>query len=202
MPSTTTVYLQNSEIFHFYDLRRIQELLLDDGSTPTQTDISDPTTTPGAQLYQIILWASSDIDTKCQQGLRYNRADLELIVQNAISPPIGSTAQQIEIYNKRAAQLRKLTADLTYGILMSRRGFSADKMRELAPQYEEALGRLQELYDGRRVFDLDANTGAGVPNAAKLARRRINSSQFNQMFGLWPAANTHRGYGYEYYGGC
>jgi len=193
--STTTVYLQNSEIFNFYDLRRIQELLLDDGSTPTQADISNVATAAGAQLYQTILWASSDIDSKCQQGKRYLRTDLEQIIQNAIDPPSGSSTQQIEIYRKRAAQLRKLTADLTFGILMSRRGFSADKMRELAPQYEEALGRLQELYDGRRVFDFDAALAAGVPAAVKLAKNKIMSSSFNQMFGLWPAANSNRCFG-------
>lgn len=189
--ATDLVYLQNAEMRKFYDLRRLKDLLTDDGTGDalTTTIIDDPTTAAGDILWNAINWASSEIDAKCQNGRRYARADLELIVQEAIAPPPGSTAAQIEGYKKRAAVLKKLCADLAFGFLAQRRATTADKLRELAPAYEEALFRLEELYDGKRIFDLDAALGATVPTRKKLGRLANLTTSFNRMFGVWPDDN-------------
>lgn len=191
--STNLVYLQNGEMTLFYDRRRLTDLLTDDGTGDSITDaeIADTAAVggPGEKLWAAINWASSEIDAKCQNGRRYARSDLELIVQNSISPPVGSTASDIEGYKKRAAALKKLCADLAFGFLAQRRAQSADELRQLAPAYEEAQVRLQELYDGRRVFDLDSALDAGVPSLALLGQNANLSTKFNRMFGVWPDDN-------------
>lgn len=191
---TDLVYLQNAEMELFYDLRRIKDLLTDDGTGDdlTQSDITTVTadvSDPGTKLWGAINWASSEIDAKCQNGRRYARSDLETIVQYAISAPFGSTAAQIEGYKKRAMVLKKLAADLAFGFLAQRRAQSADQLRQLAPAYEEALMRLEELYDGKRVFDLDAALSAGVPTRKRMGRLANLSTSFNEMFGVWPEDN-------------
>lgn len=194
--ATDLVYLQNSQMLLFYDLRRLKDLLTDDG-TGDDLELSDITTVtdtddaelPATKLWAAINWASSEIDAKCQNGRRYARADLEEMVQYGISAPSGSTGAQIEGYKKRAAVLMKLCADLAFGFLAQRRAQSADQLRSLAPAYEEALVRLEELYNGRRVFDLDAALGATVPALKKLGRLANLSSSMNRMFGVWPDDN-------------
>jgi hypothetical protein len=193
--SATQVYLTNLGMKLFYDRRRLTDLLTDDGTGDdlTDTDIEtidpDDEDLPGTRLYTAILWASSEIDAKCQNGRRYARADLEAMVQYAIDAPVGSTAVQIEGYRKRAATLQKLTADLAFGFLAQRRAQSADKLRQLAPAYEEALVRLEELYEGRKVFDLDSTLDATVPTRRKLGKLAFLQSSFNEMFGLFSTEN-------------
>lgn len=188
------VYLQNAEMQLFYDLRRVKDLLTDDGTgdnlTPTDiATITDDPSDPGTKLWGAINWASSEIDAKCQNGRRYARADLEQIVQYAIDPPFGSSAAVIEGYKKRAAVLKKLAADLAFGFLAQRRAQSADQLRQLAPAYEEALIRLEELYDGKRVFDLDSALDATVPTRKRMGRLANLATSMNRMFGVWPDDN-------------
>lgn len=194
--SVTQVYVTNLGMKLFYDRRRLTDLLTDDGTGDdlTDTDIDTITTDeddPGTKLYSAILWGSSEIDAKCQNGRRYSRGDLEAMVQNAIDPPPGSTGVQAEAYKKRAAILQKLCADLAFGYLAQRRAQNADKLRELAPAYEEALARLEELYHGKRVFDLDANLNATVPQIRRLGRFAYLQSRTNEMFGIFPTDGSN-----------
>lgn len=177
------VYLDNSEMKLFYDLRRLKDLLTDDGSGDdlTENDINNEDDGAGELLFSAIEWASSEIDAKCQNGLRYTRANLEEMIADATA---GTDAQR-----KRAATLKKLTADLAFGFLAQRRAQSADQLRELAPAYDEALERLEQLYDGKKVFDLDSALLATVPTRRRLGKLANLSRDMNQMFGIFPDRN-------------
>ncbi len=157
-------YITNADVALYYDSRRLLELCSDSGTEETTLD--------NAILTELLLAASAEIDANCQQGKRYAKATLEAMT------------------GKGATLLKQLCADLAFGSLMARRGFAADQMKVQAPRYEAALLTLEMLYQGRKVFDLDANINAGVPKVAVIGKNQIRGSQFNRMFGLWPDAST------------
>lgn len=94
----------------------------------------------------------------------YARTDLEGLIAALTDPLITADTALLLAATKRAALLKQMVADLTFGRLMARRGYTAAAMKEMAPQYDGALQMLLDLAGGRRVFDLDANKSAGVPS--------------------------------------
>lgn len=175
-------YITNAEMLIFYDARRLRDFLTDDG---TGDDLTDGQIGTNTLLEGAIRWASSEIDTKCQNGIRYSRETLEAMVAAAVS---GSETEK-----KRAAVLKKLTADLAYGFLVTRRGQSADQMRELCPAYEDALMRLESLYNGAAVFDLDSALAATVPTRRRLGKLAALQSRTNELFGIFPPDQQYGG---------
>ena len=188
-------YILPADLLVYYDSRRVLQMASDDVNTPaTAADLSNAASDPYIKVFNCIESAASDVDSHCQQGKRYTRATLELILSDWLLTP-NDTAKR-----KRASLLRQLVADLSYGLLISRRGMSAKALAQLCPRYEEAQATLEKLALGVQVFDLDANIDAGVPQFTPLNKYGWNPSINNGMFGVWPDQTGRRSSQY-FFGG-
>lgn len=189
-------YILPIELITFYDKRRVLQLASDTDDTPAaEADLSSTSSTAYIFINNCILSASSDLDSHCQQGKRYTRTNLEAIITAANAAPTDSTLV------KRALLLRQLVADLTYGMLMSRRGMQSDRLATLAPRYEKAQEALERLALGITVFDLDENIDAGVPGSRPFGGNVYRPTQNNLMFGIWPETYGANGYSYNQFFG-
>lgn len=198
-----SAYLTPSQFVARYDSRRVCQLISDSGTPASVSDLTTNGTAANLVLMQLILEASSLIDAACSVGKRYSRSDLEALIDTETATLASGSATQDEknASIKKVALLHRLCADLTWGNLIARRGFAAEAIREQAPMYEGALNMLEQLYQGARVFDLDVNQQAGVPDNTIIAKNRINSSSFNKMFGVWPGDNDGGLYLFGHYRG-
>lgn len=186
-------YLLPNEMVLYYDARRVLELANDkgDGSATTAS-----LSRGGSDEYQIIAAAistvSAEIDAALQVGSIYARTDLEGLIAALTDPLITADSVLLLAATKRAALLKQMVADLTFGRLMARRGYTAAAMKEMAPQYDGALQMLLDLAGGRRVFDLDANKSAGVPSTVEIGTfgtGRLVSVQASPLFGSFGSSN-------------
>lgn len=173
-------YIVPADLLQFYDSNRVLELASDTGTAATTAELSNSASGPYAVAIRAIRSAASDLDMHCQQGKRYTRADLEAVITAALAAPTDEEKQ------KRAAKIQQVVADLTFGYLMARRGYSAQQMDALAPRYREALVVLEQLANGTTVFDLDANLAASIPKRVAIGDRVYRPSLDNRMFGYWP----------------
>lgn len=189
-----TGYILPLELITFYDKRRVLQLASDTDDTPASVaDLSVTSSDAYIFINNCILSASSDLDSHCQQGKRYTRANLEAIITAANAAPTDSTLV------KRALLLKQLVADLTYGMLMSRRGMNSDRLATLAPRYEKAQEALERLALGITVFDLTDNIDAGVPDSRTFGTRVYRPTRDNLMFGIWPTDGAYGNPGYSGY---
>lgn len=170
-------YITNAEILNYYDSRRVLEMISDTGVTAVSGDLP---TSP--VMTTAIRHASSRLDSAVQSGRRYERSQLEDIVTAANAG--GATDAEMS----RAEPIKSLVAHLAYGYLMSRRGYAGAAMRELAPMYDDAEERLNELTSGERVLDLDGPKAATVPTKTGIGTNRLKYTQYNPMFGIFPSS--------------
>lgn len=178
--SVANGYILPAEILLFYDKRRVLQMASDDNDVPAlETDLSNSATDAYQFVNNAILSASADLDMHCQQGKRYTRANLEQAIADANASPTSSGLV------KRAQAVKQLVADLAYGLILSRRGMSSERVMSMAPRYEAAEAALEKLALGITVFDLDANINAGVPTTALIGLRSYRPSFDNPMFGVW-----------------
>lgn len=194
---TNKEYLLPSEVSLYYDVRRLRGLLSDTGTPIAEADLGNTGSTGYNVVYKLIRSQSARIDSRCQQGKRYSRSDLENIAYKARTANL--TDPEPDTYEakwKRFAILQQLTADLLFGDLVARRGYAADEFKKMAPRYIEALEILEQLYQGAAIFDLDGPKEAGQPHVTTLGQNALKSSDFNRMFGVWPStANLNNPYG-------
>lgn len=187
-------YILPADMLVFYDANKVGELSSDTGTAATAAELANSASTPYSIVIRAIRSAASDLDTHCQQGKRYTRSDLEAIIAAALAAPSDEAKQ------KRAATIQQVVADLTFGYLMARRGYSAAQMDALAPRYREALTVLEQLANGTTVFDLDANLAASIPIRVNIGQNGYRPSLDNRMFGVWPDQmyTNQRMFGYWY----
>ncbi len=168
-------YLPPEQLLNYYDVRRVTEIASDTG-----TAINEGTIATNAAVLAAIYDAESAFDSALQVGMRYDRAALEALVTAA--DDVSATDAQ----KKRAAPIKAIVAHLTFGTLMGRRGYSAAQMQQLAPQYEVALQRLEDIGNGRRVLDVDDVKSAGVPSRARIGANVTSLYAGNRLFGCFP----------------
>lgn len=172
-------YLDPSELPNYYDQRRVLQLASDTGSSAVIADLSNPASKPYLTVQSAIRSAASDIDSHCQQGKQYTRDILEGFITDAAANPSDEAKQ------KRVAILKQLCADLAFGILMSRRGYTAETLDQLAPRYDTALQTLERLKVGAQIFDTDAATSRGVPALVGIGSKGYRPQLYNRMFGIF-----------------
>ena len=190
MAVTNYEYLQPQEIATYYDVRRVCGLVSDTGIKIDPTDLQDSTSSGFVAIQNLIRAVSARIDARCQQGKRYARLDLETLAYTARTTDPADPNYEGNL--KRFAILNQLCADLFFGDLVARRGYAAEQFKLMAPRYIEAQEQLEQLFNGEAIFDLDANISAGLISVQTLDRRRIMSTDFNRMFGLWPNGQGNR----------
>lgn len=178
------MYVTPAQMIVYYDERRILQLLKDDGTDAAVGDLTNTGSEPYLLLEALILSVESEIDSALQVGQRYDRLDLEAMI-TAADTQGSQTLTEWAASKKRAAILRRLAADLTYGILIGRRGFSEEIMKSQAPRYEMAQMQLAALGDGGRIFDLDAPKAAGVPGQTRIGQNISDTVRNSPLFGVF-----------------
>ena len=174
------LYISPSDLLTFYDRSRVLQLCTDGDIDAVAADLSSTSSSAYSIAIQACRDASADIDTHCQQGKRYSRADLEAIITAATGSPSDEAIQ------KRASAVRRLAADLAFYYLNVRRGYTADRIRSIAPRSDAALETLEQLANGQLVLDLDANLAASVPQIVGIGSRIYRPGENNHLFGIWP----------------
>ena len=167
-------YITPAELFLYYDKRRVLELCSDTGTPATEGSFSTNTIALTA-----IRNASATIDSSVQTGRRYERQQLEDVV-TAANAGLATEAEK-----KRAEPIKSLTAHLAWGFIVSRRGFAAKEVSQLAPMYADALTAVNLLSSGQRILDLDGPKNAGVPKRAGIGTSAVSLTAYNPMFGVF-----------------
>lgn len=182
------LYITPQYVIKIYDPRRVFEMISDTGLSEDSSSFA-----ANDALLEAIRNAEAELDEVLQVGAHYSQSDL-LAACAAADNPTG-TPTEIEVIKRRVAPIREMLAHLVFGKLMMRRGYSADRMRELAPMYEAALERLERIASGQRVLDFTANIAAGVPQSVTLGRRGSHCGmQFSPLFGVPGGCCGYPGY--------
>lgn len=150
LPATFHGYCTPDYFVQCYDVRVICDYLSDTG-VPV-IDLETNPFQPGdldnnATLLRILTQATQKLKMAVRQSNRYTLAMLDAMYADVDTPT--SAGRQDEI--------SRLVADLAYGLLISRRGLSLEEVTKLAPNYQEALDRLEALKKNQEIFD-DANS--------------------------------------------
>lgn len=153
-------YAQISDLLNAYDNNRLADLVVDGLPRPSSL-------TGNAILTAMLMQASGMIDAACQRGQKYSQTDL-LNVANG-SDPLNPS---ISMLTSQALMVR-LTCDLAYGLLVGRRGYSAEDTAAEAPRYAEALKTLQALSGGDMIFVTAGTLAAGLPNSQIVISQQV-----------------------------
>lgn len=166
-------YLTTNQFANQYDIRRLGQHLSDTGTPIGAGELLDHPV-----LLQLLDEASDLILSACLVGKKYT---IEYLDELAAS-------------TNRGGLLRRLTGDICYGLLISRRGQAASDISALAPRYIIAMGVLEQLKLGTMLFpsadDTLAHPNAGLPATADLtlnANYPTNLPSANvRLFGVRP----------------
>lgn len=173
-------YLTAAEFLTMFDSRRVAQMCSDNGQEAAVATLSS-----NPILLTAINQSSAMIDTALQVGGIYSRATIEDIISSAGSITDDTPAA------KRAAPLKHLCASLTWGRLISRRGYSEKQLYSMAPEYTQAMQFLDQLQNGHAVLDIEENISAGVPLQIKMGTRLPNDPfVHNRLFGTWTQPNN------------
>ena len=152
-------YATPADVLKRLDARRVGQLVLDNGAMATTGALAtDP------NLLQALEDAEGVVNAAALRGRRYSVADL-----NGLAGPAK-------------AVLVRLVCLLSYQYLVERRGgLGGDEAA--SPGYSWAVGMLEMLANGERVFQLDAALDAGKPVRAVLSKNRTLVSSLGRVFG-------------------
>ncbi len=143
-----TIFLTNPQFLQRYDSRRVGNMVLDNYTQASATDLANPSTAAGLIVQQMIEDASEMILAAATVAARYSLGDLLAYGGN---------------------QLLRLTADLTWGLILTRRALATEDFKAQAPFYQGALDQLEALRRGERIF-------YGVPNVPEAGLPAIAST--------------------------
>lgn len=130
-------YATPQDLLNRYDARRIADLVSDSGQR-TLAPQSSPV------VAACLDDASGAVDAACRVAQRYTSADLAGLTGNA------------------NALLVRLVCDLAFGMLVARRGYTANDAAVMAPREKSALEMLEALRRGERIFSGEEQADAGV----------------------------------------
>lgn len=142
-------YATPDQFLLYYDVRRVSQLLSDTGTPVSLSDVSS-----NAVLIELLAAASEMVAAAAFVGKRYTTTDLDNL-------SVSATAGFL---------LRKIVIDLTFALLVTRRGQGAADLERLCPAHAEALRLLEQLRQGYTLFPGidDTHADAGLPSTANL----------------------------------
>ena len=191
-PLIGSTYITPLDLASFYDQRRVLQLAVDSTTPALLTDLSNPNTVAYTNVNKAIVTAAADIDSHAQVGQRYNPADLQNLITFWQANPTNAEAQ------KGAGLIRQLCADLAFGVLAGRRGYTGPTLEAYAPRYTQALTVLERLAEGYQILNICANINASVPQVRQIAGCVTRPSLWNHMFarGIIGDSDHPRGQGW------
>lgn len=181
---TNSLYTDTQTFINQYDVRRICQLLSDTGAPVTQVSVlTNPV------LLQILYEATGIVAMAARVGQKYSENNLESLgdVTGTIKADDGLQ------YGKTPSGnfLRRLVGDIAYGLIIARRGLSAEEMAEQAPTWPIAMGYLEQLRSGDRIFDIGGAPDAGLPNIQQLGSLLDrNMTSISSKTRIWGAGQT------------
>lgn len=162
-------FLTGDQFANSYDERKIRQLLQDQ-NVPITGGLSG-----NGVLEQIMLEATGEILAACETGERYTEGQLQALADDTASAG--------------GAVLRRLCADLTFAMLVARRGQSAADVDRQCPRYSIARSMLEQLRMGSRVFPgAEEASNAGLPSIGNvnpnlnLNRPNLLTSKASRLF--------------------
>jgi hypothetical protein len=161
-------FLTADEFIKRYDVRRTCELLSDTGTPVSAGSLSSNT-----NLEALLGEATEMVLSAAAVAEEYSETELQTLADSTTSGFL----------------LRRLVADLTFGLLVSRRATSAADMDRLAPQWKFAQYHLQQIADGVRIFPRISggeHEDAGNPRTADLTQQTTTPTD------SWAAQATSR----------
>jgi hypothetical protein len=176
-------FLTGSQLTLMYDERGVRQLIGDLNVASTDSLDTNPV------LLELISQAEAEILAAALTGERYSVDDLNGLI-TADPPVVG------------AAMLRRLTADLTYAYLVSRRAKGATSVESQVPRFRQAQMMIEQLRLGQRVFpNIPEVQEAGLPSIGNVhpqtnPNRPIYSADIAHRIFPWnPSRNLPGGYG-------
>jgi phage gp36-like protein len=174
-------YCTPAAFLQCYDSRRVGQLLTDNDEPLFSSQILS-----SSVLAELLRQATKIIDAACAVGDRYDPTEL------------ATLASDVE----HGGLIRRLCADIAFGLLQQRRGYSLKEIQDLSSGYQLAMDMLEQLRMGERIFNLDGVPEAGLPDVVRLGVNSAGPSVANcsRFFGNTPTTNRF-GYG-GLGGGC
>ena len=147
-------FVTNSEFLLRFDWRWISKNVLDNNSAATLIQLQTPTDPGGDVLAEFLSEASEDLMGAAAVAARYSEADIRTYG--------GSLCTRI-------------VSDLTMGKILKRRGRALSDESALSMPYNEALGYLEQLRRGERIFfAVPLVPEAGLPGTAGMIPGQFN----------------------------
>lgn len=141
-------FCSNADLLARFDSRWCAMNLLDDGTTPTTAQMLDTNSIPGARLQTLLSDASEVLMSAASVSARYSVNDLLTYGGNL---------------------LINITAGLAFGIILKRRGRAVTSNKMISDAANEALGYLEQLRRGDRIFALVPGVpDAGLPHVSPI----------------------------------
>ena len=175
-------YCTGAQFLERYDVRRVSDLVRDDGVRPTTTS----TVATNVNLLAALDDASAEVDAAAFVGQRYTKLRLLDLVSVNVSGVLVNTGGFLLI---------RLVANIAYANLVTRRGLAATETSALAPMYNEAQQMLKMIRSGERIFDTSdgGNADAGLMQTVSLVGTD-SSNMLNTSFRFFGAI-PNNGYG-------
>lgn len=140
-----------TEFLDRYDQRAVAQRLLDDGQDAPDWELIDATSVAGRRLLAAIADSEGLLVAAAAVGKRYDADELQAVVD------AGD--------NSSARIIKRIVADLAFGLILKRRSLPSGEFQALAPGYAEATALLELVRRGDRVFpDIPGVAVAGLPD--------------------------------------
>lgn len=153
-----------------YDARVIGKYAVDNSTPSNVAGFSS-----NRRIAAALTDASAKITSACVRANKYSRAALETLAAD----------------EDKGAMLRQMTCALAMAQLLSGRVSGVDQIEEIVFGYKDALQNLDDLREGKAVFDIDANIAATLPasSAGPPIQDPNRITIRNPMFGRWEWSN-------------
>lgn len=175
-PLIGSSYITPLDLASFYDQRRVLQLAVDSTTPAVIADLSNVNSVAYGNVNRAIMTAAADIDSHAQVGQRYSPSDLQNLITFWQANPTNQEAQ------KGAGLIRQLTADLAFGILCGRRGYTGQTLEAYAPRYSSALTTIERLAEGYQILSICSNLQASVPQVTQIGGCVTRPSLWNRLF--------------------
>src|SRR5258708_4392665 len=153
-------YIVPNDMISRYNVGRLGQLVRDDGTTATSTQLQTDT---------VLAAAMSDAEGQFQaavyKGQRYAKVDLDALLTAYQAGPTNAQ------YSSGSFMVRVI-ADLAYGNLIGRKGYDAATQAAMAPRSVWVEGILEQLAQVKRVFTLPAQLMPALPVNSNLRTYR------------------------------
>jgi len=149
-----------------YDLRRIGDLVLDTDQRATEAELTG-NGLAGVVIQTALSDASGMINSAILAGERYLLTDLATMTVDS------------------KAYLTRLCCDIGYGLLISRRGYGGADLDAMTSRAKESEAALEQFRNGDRVFEIEKNEQASLPQQAQVSRKvSLFSNELDRYFGM------------------